>query len=116
MPFDEKFSCPRRFMPGEDQWRDHAHNTQGGKHSCGYCGSVHPDEFMQAVRDGVEVIPTDKNYKAYLQGPQFSHAKFYYQHLSEAQKDEFLRLLNAKAVKVGVPGFFYTLPYFLAPA
>lgn len=118
------FSCARRGgsfrAPADgqflDHWRENAHNTQGGKHSCSYCGSIHPDEFMQAVRDGVEIGPTDKNYKAYLSGPGFDNAKFYFQHLSEAQMQEFVELLNAKSVKIGLPGHFYTRPYFISYA
>lgn len=45
--------------------------------------------------------------------------KFYYQHLSEAQRDEFLELLRSGEMHVGYPGHFYVLPFFLtrvAPA
>lgn len=37
--------------------------------SCSYCGSLHPDRFMELVREGWEVGPTDKSYKAYLRQP-----------------------------------------------
>ena len=37
--------------------------------SCSYCGSLHPDRFMELIRDGWIVGPTDKNYKAYLARP-----------------------------------------------
>ena len=115
------FNCPRR---GEswrsapentllDYWRDNAHNTQDGKHSCSYCGSIHPDEFMQAVADGVEIGPTDKSYKAYMSGPGFSHAKFYFQHLSVEQKQRFVEIYNEGKMKVGFPGHFYSLPFFM---
>jgi hypothetical protein len=112
------FNCPRRGesfrTPAEGELRDNAHNTQGGKHSCSYCGSIGPAEFMQAVRAGVEIGPTDKNYKAYMSGEGFIHAKFYFQHLSKEQMLEFIELLNAKRVKIGYPGHFYTRPYFIS--
>lgn len=119
------FNCPRRREQGMlnpddpahlfDHWREHAHLAPGAR-SCSYCGSVHPDDFMQAVRAGVEVGPTDKNYKAYMTGPGFDHAKFYYQHLSVEQRGKFVQMINDKTMKIGEPGYFYTLPFFAVPA
>jgi hypothetical protein len=116
---------------------------------------MHPDDFMQAVRDGKEIGPTDKSYKAYVYEPltdeQKAQArrrsigsyvgtgmseadatklvdsepfigsgaqigKFYYQHLTDEQRHEFIRLLNERAVKIGYPGYFYVLPYFIQRA
>lgn len=85
---------------------------------------------MQWLRDGGEVGPTDKSYKAYIKCPYSDPragetaeidrgisvygitAKFYFQHLSEVQQHEFIRLYNAKQMNVGCPGHFYVLPYF----
>jgi len=65
--------CPRRFelggmgvggpfnYPDHDQWRD--------DQTCSYCGSMSPETFMQAARDGKSIGPTDKNYKAYVTEP-----------------------------------------------
>jgi hypothetical protein len=39
-------------------------------------------------------------------------AKFYFQHLSPDGQRRFVRLLNAKGVKIGIPGHFYVLPFF----
>lgn len=39
-------------------------------------------------------------------------AKFYYQHLDDAQRDEFIGLVNDKAMRIGYPGYFYVLPFF----
>ena len=47
-----------RYMPG--------HGIVGQSRGCSYCGSMSPDDFMQAVRDGAEIGPTDKNSKAYV--------------------------------------------------
>ena len=75
-----KQTCPRRMTdwgpwPREeslDEW-----NTQGGVIgqeriglSCSFCGSLHPDRFMELVREGWVVGPTDKGYKAYLGKPR----------------------------------------------
>lgn len=63
----EKQRCPRRYDDAavKDTWRDHV-GLAGQKRGCSYCGSMHPDDFMQAIRDGHQVGPTDKSYKAYL--------------------------------------------------
>lgn len=172
-----KQTCPRR-MSGEeglDEWRTgHAGGGIIGQEnigpSCSFCGSLHPDRFMELVQEGWVVGPTDKSYKAYLSHPvtedevaaqkrrwldgevgrgvraalerdgktpeeiatELEHtweigpgmtvgssgqeAKFYYQHLSEAQRAEFIEFYNAKRMKVGYPGHFYRLPFFCGQA
>lgn len=91
----------------------------------------------------VEIVPTDKNYKIYLVNtggepfkqsfrdcPEGSNCtgpgdcghwvtrgrtqtKFYFQHLSEAQKTRLVELLNEKRVKFVDNEPFYVLPYFI---
>lgn len=78
---------------------------------CSFCGSLHPGEFIDLLATGLEIIPTDKAYKAYLEGG----AKFYYQHLSDAQIHRFIELYNSKVMNVGYPGYFYVLPFFMGP-
>lgn len=136
--------------------------------SCSFCGSLHPDRFLELVADGWIIEPTDKNYKAYLKQPytdaeksarkatwlrsdavakatrelgtrdgktaaqidadledawasglgQLSDgrtvAKFYFQHLSPAQRNEFIALYNDGRMKVSGGGF-YVAPYFTKP-
>lgn len=78
----EKHTCPRRRENGMDDPSSpfrgagrnkdkyiSGHGLIGQKRGCSYCGSMHPDDFMQAVRDGKVVGPTDKSYKAYLHEP-----------------------------------------------
>lgn len=109
---DKCFTCGRRndmvaFGGDEknaDYWR-----PDGG---CSYCGSMSPEEFFKAVEAGAEVGPTDKNYKAYVRGAGHGHAKFYFQHLSDADKTRFIELFNTKKMKIGMPGHFYTTPFF----
>jgi hypothetical protein len=68
--------CPRRSesaigFPGPDRWET-GHGVVGQDEvglSCSYCGSLHPARFMELVREGWTVGPTDKNYKAYLNAP-----------------------------------------------
>ena len=138
---DENFAYPG--LPKEDRWID-----RDGRKVCSYCGSLHPDSFMECLRDGCLVEPTDKNYKAYIElpnpkvgkrvcigssypsknwlkrklgwsdkthgiaGPTIT-AKFYYRHLSTAQMQEFVKLLNAKELSVAYPGHFYVYPFFI---
>lgn len=70
--------CPRRSegVPAfakdtKDKWvvrndPKHPHLMNTGFSSCTYCGSIHPDDFLQKVREGWIVGPTDKSYKVYL--------------------------------------------------
>lgn len=112
------FACPRRCESAlgmdhkgdsPDHWRrEHPYRT------CSYCGSAHPEDFLAAARRGVKIGPTDKSYKAYL--GEDGRSKFYFQHLSVAQCDEFVELLNAKAMNIGYPGRFYVLPFFVVLA
>lgn len=134
--------CPRRSevarlgytLPYEDTWQ---------ADSCSYCGSLHPDIFMSRLKaSDVILVPTDKNYKAYLRndgGEPFlqryrtdnlpfegldspnhtwvtrsmEETKFYFQHLSEEQHIEFVQLMNAGTIKFAIPGHFYVLPFFI---
>lgn len=106
-----KHTCPRRNEIGQQQAENKDTWTRrDGFHRCNYCGSIHPDEFMEAARSGLELGPTDKNYKVYVD----NHAgKFYFQHLPEAQKREFIDLLNSRSLNIGYPGHFYRLPFFI---
>jgi hypothetical protein len=45
------------------------HGLVGQKRGCSYCGSLPPDDFMDAVRAGKEIEPTDKGYKFYVNEP-----------------------------------------------
>lgn len=68
-------TCPRRAKTGMD--RDNSPLRHGGRdldrwrkdRTCSYCGSMHPDDLMQAIRDGKVIGPTDKSYKFYVSEP-----------------------------------------------
>ena len=85
--------------------------------TCSSCGSISPDQFFSAIAAGAVIGPTDKSYKVYVEGkaaPKVSGAcKFYFQHLSKEQKKRFIDLVNAKTIKIGMPGYFHVLPYFM---
>lgn len=102
----DTFVCPRQAetgWEGETTW--HADGT------CSYCGSLSPAKFFEAIEAGAEIGPTDKNYKVYVKGD--SHAKFYFQHLSEDDKRHFIDLMNANKVLIGYPHHFYVRPFFI---
>lgn len=89
---------------GEMVWR--ADNT------CSYCGSMHPDAFMERLEAGDATLdPTDKSYKVYVK-TQGLYGKFYFQHLSADQRKRFIELHNAGRLNMGPPGRFYVLPFF----
>lgn len=129
--------CPRRAenpmgaaarLPDHDTWTKRA-----GQRTCSYCGSMHPDDFLDQWEAGGTVGPTDKDYKAYFDADGV-HSKFYFQHLDEEQRHRFIDLYNSVAdanriretrqpeveivvnvpgPKVGFPGHFYRLPFFV---
>jgi hypothetical protein len=109
---NETFDCPIKIQecpPQSPFYKDKDNYLKG---TCTYCGSLPPDKFMEGVRNGAKVVPTDKNYKAYIDCADGRH-KFYFEHLSEEQKIEFVEMLNSKSINIGYPGHFYRLPYFI---
>ncbi len=119
---DDRHTCPRRSetgpwaqTPGVDKWENRPHGRIGQEEigsSCSFCGSLNPERFMDLLRQGWFLGPTDRSYKAYI-----SHAatgrsgKFYFQHLSADQQRDFITLYNA-GLNVGYPGHLYVMPYF----
>lgn len=71
----QKITCPRRmieFGPWKheealDEFRPGG-GIVGQSLSCSFCGSYPPDLFLEAVKAGAEVGPTDKSYKFYVNG------------------------------------------------
>ena len=109
--------CPRReeiagyaYAKGlepPDEWREDG--------TCSWCGSKNPEFVFQAIENGLEIVPTDKNYKIYiLTNP--GTPKFYFQHFSKEDRKRFTDLLNDKKIKFAQPGYFYRLPFFLVEA
>ena len=131
-------SCPRRMKemgPWEreenlDAWRE---SGRVPGLSCSFCGSLHPERFLELITEGWVVEPTDKTYKAYLgHAPATEErsvmpgeplppvaggrAKFYYQHFSDEQQQYFIDLYNSRQMHIANPGYFYVLPFFLRVA
>lgn len=108
-------TCPRRMLDlgpwkraeGLDGYAD---GQYGGPH-CTFCGSLHPDRFMELLREGWGLGPTDKTYKAYLKGPA-GETKFYYHHLSPEQRNEFIEMYNSQSLTITYPGHLYVAPFF----
>ena len=121
--------CPRRlshFDHDVDVW-------VAASNACGYCGSLHPDVFMQRLEaQDVELGPTDKHDKVYVTnttGAMFKEqhktgnghwvtrsvdqVAFRFQHLSIPQRQRFIELLNAGQLRFGYPGHFYTRPFLI---
>ncbi len=132
--FSGEHACPRgaeHLSPGRAVWLP--------DESCSYCGSLHPDVFMERLERGDVVLhPTDKDYKVYVAAcagaaqflqsyrggadaigrpvwtsRQIEQTKFYFQHLSADQRQRFVALLNFKSLRIGEPGYFYRLPFFI---
>lgn len=91
----EPATCPLRmsgmgpwgYKEGLDGWRQYLN----GERICTFCGSLHPDDFMNLVADAtkegaeVEIEPSTKDYKVYVNRPSVKNAfeggiKFYKQH------------------------------------
>lgn len=72
-----KHTCPRRMSDwgpwerteGLDEYLD-GHGMTGSPRGCSFCGSMAPDDFLEVVKAGAEVGPTDKNYKLYVSWPR----------------------------------------------
>lgn len=71
------------------------------------------ERFMQEAQEGAELGPTDKSYKVYVKLKNEKTEKFYFQHLSEENKKKFVDLINDKKLKIGFPGHFCVLPFFI---
>lgn len=131
-------SCPRRMHEmgpwsrdeGQDTWSEAPRRPGEVVPFCSFCGSLHPGKFLELVAQGWTVEPTDKNYKAYLSqsasmrdqaapgqalpsADAYRRSKFYYQHLSDAQQQQFVDLYNRGSMRLAVPGHFYVLPFFM---
>ncbi len=97
-------SKPATDDPGPDSW--------GAGNTCSYCGSMHPDDVLKAIREGARMTPTDKGYKLYVGDRS---AKAYFHHFTTMHRVEFIQLYNDKKINLEASGYFYVLPYFCRP-
>jgi hypothetical protein len=125
-------------FPGPDRYRRNGGMVNSFAPGCTFCGSISGAEFLRYVREGNLVGGSDKSYKVYLEkdsgkpsitikktkkvpgggkyeihepkpGTGIMHAKFYFQHLSDTQRAEFVSLWNLGKVKHRL----YVRPYFM---
>ena len=116
-------TCPRRMRElgpweqeeGQDSWVEKPRHENDVVPVCSFCGSLHPGTFLELVAKDWWVGPTTKNYKAYLDEPSpgRGRAKFYFQHLSPSQQMQFVSLYNRGTMKIGWPGHFSVVPFFM---
>lgn len=113
-----KFYCPRGqgpdspFKPpfnGEAEWR----TEPNGDRTCSYCGSLHPDDFLDILRrfaagePGYRFELTTKSYKVYANRPGVQNAsqggiKFYGHHavpVEDPQRAEHENAFRAAIAK-----------------
>jgi hypothetical protein len=78
--------------------------------------------FVQRMRDAActdhaknveAVIEREWQQMPASQGHGQVLAKFYYQHLSVDQQQRFVELINDGGMRIGTPGYFYALPFFV---
>lgn len=132
-----KITCPRRLEELGPWTHDNDLDMYDVADNCTFCGSLHPDILMERLFDGdVALTPTDKNYKIYVEnkgGKKFqrlfkpigkdkleleevNETKFYFQHLSKGQMQQFIELYNDNSIDLQYPGYFYVLPFFIKKA
>lgn len=88
--------------PAPDKWQRHAN----GDRVCSYCGSLHPDDFLQLCKDATDpqsdlmLDGSTKSYKVYVHRPSVRNAsdggiKFYMMHVKHPVTDEQQNLFKA---------------------
>lgn len=103
-----KFTCPRRRET--PLYNEVDEDSFDMRQHCDFCGGLNPEVFLRRVQDGELVVPTDKNYKAYL---GHGDETFYFQHLSKEQMLDFIGLFNNNKINFAQPGGFYVMPFFM---
>lgn len=76
-----------------------------------YDGGLHPEDVFKLIEAGAELVPTDKNYKIYINSGK-DRFKAYMQDWNEEQKLHLIELINENKIKFAYPGYFYVLPFF----
>jgi hypothetical protein len=83
--------------------------------TCSHCGGMKPSIALDAIKNGATVVPTDKNYKIYIEQvpggkmlPSSPANKCYLNHFSESQAVEFVLLNKQGKMKLATPGHFYS--------
>lgn len=104
--------CPRRAegppgaYPGTDIWRREGKVAGVRLHTCSFCGSLKPSDFLDLWEAGATVGPTDKSYKIYLDaanGAVGGAGKLYTVHVVSAEDQERFKRLVADAYEHPIP-------------
>lgn len=98
-------------IPPQDGWRNDG--------TCSYCGGLSPERLFACIGNGCELVPTDKNYKVYVErrnnvGDDVG-GKLYTVHLNRENAAKLRDLITSEQVTIGFPGHFYN-GLWLAPA
>jgi hypothetical protein len=72
-------------------------------------------EEQRAIVQQEGITFREDDYYQFAPRGSIKHAKFYFQHLTQAGCEKFIELLNAKRLNIGYPGRFYVLPFFCVP-
>lgn len=101
---DHRTQAP--FSYGKPEWRPAASR---GFRSCSFCGCIHPEDLIQAVKDGSKLEMADWKYgwphKLYVSGGKVGHAKFYTEHLLEMSPEAQDVLLPVLSNDTGIQFF-----------
>lgn len=104
--------CPRRAegphgaFPGTDTWRSEGKVDGVRVHTCSFCGSLRPSDFLDLWEAGATVGPTDKSYKLYLDAANAAvrgAGKLYTGHLTDPADQERFKKLAADAYAEPIP-------------
>ena len=112
--------CPRRIESSLGAYNPHEDHWVEGE-TCSWCGSLNPDLLLRRLEQGGGEFLF--RHKKRIQGTRDDYewvtetrkwAKFYFQHFTQEQRTHFVQLLNDKRIKLGPPGYFYRLPFFIS--
>lgn len=80
--------CPRRVESGMANSFPEPDIYREEDDKCSYCGSLNPDTFMKRLEAGdIELGPTDKNYKAYVENKGGQSFKQHYRDCYTGKED-----------------------------
>lgn len=92
--------------PTDKDYKVYVHNN-GGEAFLQASRTDKPSQIGEILKD-----PNDQSLWTW-QVKEQSQTKFYFQHLSEDQKKQFVELMNEKKIKLNEPGHFYRMPFFM---
>ena len=108
---NEPTTCPRRMnepggwrqQEGLDEW-----GQDGDVRRCTFCHSLHPDDFLDQLADGVTYTPGTSATQA-----KIGDATFLYQHMDSEQMARFMDIMDSGKIVFGYPGYMPRRPFFM---